>query len=216
MTISTEDYLKAIFNGYVKTQAIAEKLDVSPAAVTDMLKRLSEKGYLVYERYRGVTLTKSGLEMAKGMVRRHRILELYLNQVLGFPWDKVHEEAEQLEHAASDALINRMEEVLGFPSVDPHGDPIPSQNGKMPKLKSSVLLSECKVGDRCEIVRVSDSDDQFLHYIDSLGLALKKIVLVSSVRSFDKSMVVDVEGKEQSISQFATQHIWIRKEKQVK
>ena len=134
MEVSTEDYLKAIFNlqqvdsGTVKTLAISERLKISPAAVSEMLRKLSDKGLVNHAPYRGVSLTKKGVQSGRNMVRRHRILEMYLYKVLDFPWDQLHEEAERLEHAASDALIDRLEEKLRFPKFDPHGSPIPERS----------------------------------------------------------------------------------------
>ena len=130
--ISKEDYLSTIYkyrdaDGTIKANKIAEKLSISNAAVTDMSKKLAKDGYINYEKYKGINLTDNGEEYAKSMVRRHRIWELFLHQIIGMPWDKVHDEANLLEHSASDELISRMEEMLDFPEFDPHGDPIPGK-----------------------------------------------------------------------------------------
>jgi DtxR family Mn-dependent transcriptional regulator len=132
--ISKEDYLSAIYkyrgkNGEIKANLIAEKLQVSNAAVSDMLKKLSSDGHIKYEPYKGVKLTINGEEYAKKMVRRHRIWEVFLHQIVGLKWDEVHDEAHKLEHSTSDKLLNKMEEMLDFPEFDPHGDPIPSKDG---------------------------------------------------------------------------------------
>ena len=147
--ISKEDYLGIIYkckdeNGEIKPNVIAEKLHISNAAVTDMLKKLSRDGHIIYEKYKGIRLTNSGGEYARNMVRRHRIWEVFLNQIVGLPWDKVHDEANRLEHSGSDELINRLEEMLEFPEYDPHGDPIPSKEGKIPRLRKHVQLAELK------------------------------------------------------------------------
>ena len=125
----------------MRTSELSRCLQVSPAAVTDKIKKLSDEKYLRYSKYKGVQLTDKGLAIGQNMVRRHRILELFLHEELGLTWKNVHEEAERLEHAVSDSLINRMESKLGFPKFDPHGDPIPSSDGVLPKHDRSLLLS---------------------------------------------------------------------------
>ena len=133
MSVSVEDYLKTIYTlagakGEAATNDIAERLDLSPASVTGMVRRLADHGYLAYERYRGVKLTAAGRSAALRTVRRHRVIETYLSRELGYDFDSVHAEAERLEHAASDDLVNRMAEAIGEPEVDPHGSPIPTQS----------------------------------------------------------------------------------------
>jgi Mn-dependent transcriptional regulator len=133
ISASVEDYLKTIYtlagaNGEAATNDIAERLDLAPASVTGMVRRLAERGYLAYERYRGVKLTATGRSAALRTVRRHRVIETYLSRALGYDFGSVHEEAERLEHAASDALVNRMAAAIGEPEVDPHGSPIPTRN----------------------------------------------------------------------------------------
>ena len=161
--ISKEDYLSAIYkyresDGMIKAHRIADKLSISNAAVTDMLKKLANDGFVDYKRYKGIKLTKNGEEYAKNMVRRHRIWEVFLHQIVGMPWDKVHEEAHNLEHGASEGLINRMEEMLDFPAFDPHGDPIPDKNGSLPKQKQTTPLSLVNKGETVQVVRVNDFD----------------------------------------------------------
>jgi DtxR family Mn-dependent transcriptional regulator len=133
MSASVEDYLKAIYTlagakGEAATNDIAERLDLAPASVTGMVRRLADRGYLAYERYRGVRLTAAGRSAALRTVRRHRVIETYLSQALGYDFDSVHAEAERLEHAASDELVNRMATAIGEPEVDPHGSPIPPRS----------------------------------------------------------------------------------------
>jgi len=216
METSLEDYLKAIFklqekpDSYVKTQAISAKLQITQAAVSEMIKRLAEKGFVQHTPYRGVCLTKKGLQLGQNIVRRHRILETYLNRVLGFSWDQVHEEAERLEHAASDVLIDKMEEKMRFPQYDPHGDPIPSADGRIPKLPNVLPLSAAHAGIGYEVVRVSDSNKQFLTYLDKLGLKLHCFFHLQDVLSFDKSMVIRINGLTHNISQGSTEHIWVK------
>jgi DtxR family Mn-dependent transcriptional regulator len=138
--ISQEDYLTAIFRnlddaGEIKPNLLAEKLEISNAAVTDMLRKLSRDGFVDYKKYKSIKLTSEGESYAKNMLRRHRIWEVFLHQTLGMPWDKVHDEAEKLEHSSSDEIINLLEEFLDYPEVDPHGYPIPDKNGKIKKSK---------------------------------------------------------------------------------
>lgn len=171
---STEDYLKAIYalgtsDEPVQTSAIADALSVAPASVSGMLKRLAEQGLLEHVPYRGVQLTGAGRGAALRMVRRHRILETYLTQQLGYDWDSVHDEAERLEHAVSDELIDRMARALGDPQYDPHGAPIPTTEGEI-ETPDHVALSEIGVGGRGEFRMVSDKDPERLRYIASLGL----------------------------------------------
>ncbi len=212
--ISKEDYLSAIFkyrenDGTIKSNQIADKLSISGAAVTDMLKKLSRDGYVNYKRYQGIKLTSEGEEYAKNMVRRHRIWEVFLHQIVGMPWDKVHEEAHNLEHSASDDLINRMEEMLDFPSFDPHGDPIPSKDGKLPKQKKNFPLSLLKAENKGKVVRVNDFDDGFLNYLSKIGIKLGKEIHVKEILEFDHSMLVSVNGKETNISSTMAANIFI-------
>ncbi len=212
--ISKEDYLGIIFknqnsDGEIKSNLIAKKLSVSNAAVTDMLKKLSRDGYIIYERYKGIKLTIEGESYARNMVRRHRIWEVFLNQIVGMPWDKVHDEANRLEHSSSDDLINRLEIILDYPEYDPHGDPIPSKEGKIPKLKKHRPLSEMKEGESGKVIRVNDFDEKFLGYISELGIKLQEKILVKKKRMFDKSMEVVIKGKPWNISNNLAQNVFI-------
>ena len=173
-TPAVQDYLKAIFqlsegDQAVGTSAIAERLNVAPGSVTGMLKRLGEQGLVEHQRYQGARLTARGRREAIRMIRRHRVLELFLVEVLGYTWDQVHPEAELLEHAASDALINRMAAVLGDPEADPHGHPIPSPAGQL-AARALPTLAELEVGDVAVLRRVSDEDPEALRYLTRLNL----------------------------------------------
>lgn len=174
LTRSTEDYLKAIYElekatGAAQTSAIAEALAVAPPSVSGMVKRLSESGLLDHVPYRGVQLTAAGKQAALRMVRRHRIVETYLTQKLGYDWDSVHEEAERLEHAVSDELVERMAMALGNPRYDPHGAPIPTVAGQIEQ-PENLPMSEVPVGKIAELRMVSDKNSERLRYIASLGL----------------------------------------------
>jgi len=212
--ISKEDYLSTIFknqdqNGKIRPNLIANKLNISNAAVTDMLKKLSEDGYVLYKPYKGISLTTEGENYARNMVRRHRIWEVFLNQVIGMPWDKVHEEANRLEHSSSDDLINRLEVILDFPEYDPHGDPIPSKNGKMPKVKQQKPVSELTEGESGKVVRVIDADESFLSYISELGIKLKENILIKRKLEFDKSMEILINKKSCNISYKLAQNVFV-------
>ena len=216
--ISKEDYLRIIFKhkndkDEIKPNLIAEKLSISNAAVTDMIKKLSREGYIEYERYKGIRLTAAGEVYARNMVRRHRIWEMFLNQVVGIPWDKVHEEANHLEHSSSDELINKLEEMIGFPEYDPHGDPIPSKEGKMPSTKNHIPLSLLNAGESAIVVRVSDFDEKFLIYISGLGIKLNETIKLKEKRSFDKSMLIIIKGKSWNISEKLADNVFVEKKK---
>ena len=212
--ISIEDYLSAIYKyrdetGSIKPNLIAEKLGISNAAVTDMLRKLSREKFVNYEKYRSITLTEKGKTYARNMVRRHRIWEVFLNQVVGMPWDKVHDEAHRLEHSASDELIDRMEEMLEFPEYDPHGDPIPTKEGKVPKLKKNIPLTMLKEGEKGKVIRVNDFDEGFLVYIAEIGITLNELIELKTMRSFDKSMMINVGGKDFNISRKLAENVFV-------
>jgi len=212
--ISKEDYLSVIYkssdsNGEIKANLIAEKLNISNAAVTDMLRKLSKKGYVDYKRYKGIKLTKNGEYYARNMVRRHRIWEMFLHQIVGLPWDKVHGEAENLEHSSSDELIDKLEEMLDFPEFDPHGDPIPDRNGKLPKSKKGIPLSAVEPGNLVKVNRVHDFDSSFLQYISKIGIELNKEISVLDSLDFDHSLLIKVDKKETSISNKVAANIFV-------
>lgn len=173
---STEDYLKAVFSllqdgDAASTNDLAEKLGISAGSVSAMVKRLDEEGLLEHVPYRGVTLTPEGERVALRVLRRHRLLELYLTEELGVPWNRVHEEAEVLEHAISDDLIERIADKLGDPGFDPHGDPIPSRDLVL-LTQTTEPLSELGPGTRARFVRISDQNPEMLSYLSSLGVAI--------------------------------------------
>lgn len=174
LTRSTEDYLKAIYEiercvTPAQTSAIADALGVAPASVSGMVRRLSEAGLLQHAPYKGVQLTKQGRNAALNLIRRHRIVEVYLTSKLGYDWDSVHDEAERLEHAVSDELIERMAMALGNPRYDPHGAPIPTRDGSV-ESPDHVALTDVAIGEVAELKMVSDKDPARLRYIASLGL----------------------------------------------
>ncbi len=186
-SLTVENYLKAILQLVIATQSewiatgqLAATVNVSPGTVTSMLKTLSESGLATYKPYEGVSLTKAGRNLALRMLRRHRLIELFLVRTLNLTWDQVHEEAENMEHAVSDMLINRIDEYLGKPETDPHGDPIPSADGLMRgKGAQAIPLSSCPAPSRIRIVRVLNQQPEFLRYLTETGLELGATAVVA-------------------------------------
>jgi len=214
--ISKEDYLSIIYKhkdirGEIKANIIAEKLQVSNAAVTDMIKKLSKDGFIDYKKYKWISLTPKGEEYARKMVRRHRIWEVFLNQIVGISWGKVHDEANRLEHSSSDELIDRMEEMLNFPKYDPHGDPIPSKDGKLPILRKLMPLSALMKGEIGLVIRVNDFDESFLFYISELGIKLKEKIKILEKRHFDDSLMILINGEKYNVSKKLADNVFVQK-----
>lgn len=200
LTEPVEDYLKAIYelerrNGAAATSDVAVALDVAPASVTGMIRRLAGQGYLTHVPYRGVQLTDVGRRAALRTIRRHRILESYLTHVLGFPWDRVHAEAERLEHAASDDLIERMAAALGHPTSDPHGAPIPTVEGTVDQRHHRRLV-DLAVGERAKMVQVSDKNPQLLRYLAEIALQPGVEVTLLARAPFDGPLTLRVGASE--------------------
>lgn len=216
MESRSEDYLKTIYkleqgtDTVIKTHAISESLDISAASVSEMLKRLADKGYITHKPYKGVILTDKGRQKGTYMVRRHRIIETFLLNVMQYSWEEVHAEAEQLEHAVSDNLITKMEAMLGFPEYDPHGAPIPDAEGRLPtRAVHELLLASAEVGQAYHIVRVSDGDSDLLCYLNRIQCVLGAQVKVVEKHSFDQSLVVIVQDGTHTLSQVCTNHLWV-------
>ena len=215
MTIQKEDYIKVIFNlqqhmqGAIKTTVIAEALGVQPSSVTDMIKKLSDLEWISYVPYQGVLLTQKGQLLGSNIVRRHRILEMFLYRELGMSWELIHDEAERLEHAVSDEVIGRMDMKLGNPQFDPHGDPIPQEDGRVPSIDKATCLAGLNVGDVGKVVRISHDEKTFLEYLNSISVGLNTEVCVNAYYDFDESFDVLFDGKSCHISGFASRHIWV-------
>ena len=189
LTEPVEDYLKAIFTveqagGAAATNDIAARLNIAAASVSGMVRRLADQGLLSYERYRGVRLTDAGRRAALRTIRRHRVIEAYLNQALQYPWDQVHAEAERLEHAASDDLVDRMAAAIGEPLHDPHGHPIPTRDGTI-DTRPNRTLSDLATGQRSRVLHVSDEDSELLRYLDKIGVRPGVIVTLAERAPFD-------------------------------
>lgn len=196
---SVEDYLKAIFaqserGEAVGTGELARVLDVQPASVSGMIKKLAEEGLLQHEPYRGVKLTRKGTREALKVLRRHRIIETYLVERLSYTWDDVHAEAERLEHTASDTLIDRMAEALGNPATDPHGSPIPTSEGEIDST-IYVPLSEVRAGSQITVRSVADEDPERLRYFESVGLVPGATAVVESIGAADGSVTLRIGGE---------------------
>jgi DtxR family Mn-dependent transcriptional regulator len=213
---SVEDYLKAIYgiseNGEpATTSAIAEALDIQPASVTGMVKKLAESGLLEHVPYKGVMLTGPGTLEALRVLRRHHILETYLCERLGFSWDDVHEEAERLEHSASDQLIGQMSKALGFPSHDPHGAPIPTPGGLIEETDLSTL-ADAAAGDRLRIRAVRDEDSADLRSMAEVGLVPGARVMIEENQATDGSVgviMLQEGGHTRSIPGGLARHIYV-------
>src|ERR687889_244891 len=198
-SVSVGDYVKAIWevagSGVASTKDVAERLSIAPPSVTNMFVRLREMGYVEYERYRGVSLTERGREEALRLVRRHRLIETFLLQHLGYDWQEVHDEAERLEHAVSDGFTGRLAELLGHPDHDPHGDPIPSAEGTL-EVDDSFTLSQAVAGQRLRISKVRNEDAAMLDYFGDRNLVPGRLLRVREVRALDGVVIVEDEEEE--------------------
>lgn len=200
VSTTEENYLKAIFKiserseKSAKTSAIAEHLETTPASVTDMLKKLSDKGLLNYEKYRGVTLTQEGIKVATEMVRKHRLWEVFLVEKLRFSWDKIHDIAEELEHVNSSELIQRLDAFLDYPKFDPHGDPIPNAHGKF-TIRNQTVLSDMHEKQKGIVIGVKEHSTPFLQHLNKIKIKLGTFLEIQEVNSFDGSMAVLADGK---------------------
>ena len=217
MTRSEENYLKTIFHlggsesTPIATNAIAEQMETKPSSVTDMAKKLAEKGLVHYKKYQGVSLTDYGVKTALSIIRKHRLWEVFLVKKLDFTWDEVHEVAEQLEHIKSEKLIDKLDELLDFPKYDPHGDPIPTRDGKFME-RDQQLLSEMPVGAKGICVGVKDSSAVFLQYLDKHGIALGKSIQILSKEAFDGSLHLYIGNREHVVSHQIAANLYLKNE----
>ncbi len=213
MSAPVEDYLKAIYDlagksGTASTNEVASRLGVSPASVTGMIRRLASQGLLDYERYRGVRLSDAGRGIALRTIRRHRVIETYLTEVLGYAWDRVHDEAERLEHAASDELVERLAQALGNPTSDPHGAPIPTADGDVDE-RSHRTLADLDIGTRARMVRVSDKNPGLLRYLAEIDLTPGVEVQVLARAPFDGPLTLQVGEAEPVVGQGLAQQVLV-------
>ncbi len=214
LSLTEENYLKAIYHlslggsNSVTTNDLAEEMETKAASVTDMIKKLSAKDLVNHERYYGVKITSKGKLQALQIIRKHRLWETFLVQKLDFAWDEVHEVAEQLEHIQSSHLIDKLDEYLGFPKTDPHGDPIPDQFGKL-KSEPQVSLDKVKPGTKGVIISVKDSDPNLLKYLDKIGATPGKKIEVIGREDYDESLEIALEKKKFFVSREVSQNIMV-------
>jgi len=214
LTAPVEDYLKAVYElervgEPASTTDLASRLQVAPASVTGMVRRLARQGLLTHRRYRGVRLTPRGRRAALRTIRRHRVIETYLVRALGFRWDEVHAEAERLEHAASDAFVDRMAKAIGEPTVDPHGAPIPSREGTVAEA-AYLPLAELAAGATADVMHVADDDPSLLRYLDDLAIALGTTVRVVERAPFGGTMTLAVGHTQRVVGPALAERVLVR------
>lgn len=210
-TQAVQDYLKAIYEiqqsvERVATTALASHMEVTAASVTGMLKKLAELKLVTYQPYQGVELTNSGEKIALEVIRHHRLVERYLAEALGVPWDQVDAEADKWEHVLSDDLENRIDAYLGHPTTDPHGAPIPTAEGHIPP-SSNVRLSDLSPGQKATVAEVSDHDPEMLRYFASLGLFPEIVITVTDIAPFEGPLTILIKGDEVSLGREAASFI---------
>jgi DtxR family Mn-dependent transcriptional regulator len=218
LTTVAQDYLKAIWNAQewspekVSTKMLAERIGVSASTASESIRKLADQGLVDHEKYGAVTLTELGRQAALAVVRRHRLLETFLVQELGYSWDEVHDEAEILEHAISDMMLDRIDAKLGHPTRDPHGDPIPAADGQVP-MPLARQLSACADGDLGTVARISDADPEMLRYFDAVGISLDSRLRVVARRDFAGMITITVESAVGAptvdLGSPAAQAIWV-------
>lgn len=212
---TVEDYLKTIYQlqhrqGKVTTTALAEAMQVAPASVTGMIKKLDALKLVVYEPYQGVNLTEAGRKIALEVIRHHRLVELYLAEALGVPWDQVHDEAEKWEHVLSEELEARMDALLGYPTTDPHGAPIPTRHGEIAP-PSETCLVDLEPGQTATIVEVSDHDPAMLRYLAERDLYPNTSLKLLTVAPFQGPLNLEVNRSEVTLGREVARHIYVRR-----
>lgn len=215
-SLAEENYLKALFTlssdkGEVNVNDLSKRLEITMPTVTSMMKKLASKKLVHYESYKPLRLTEKGEKEAAAIIRKHRLTEMFLVEKMGFSWEDVHEIAEQVEHIQSPDFFEKMDELLGYPKLDPHGSPIPDKNGKM-VWKEYSKLSECKAGDTVKLAAVVNTSSEFLKFLNGRGLSLGLKVKIKSVEPFDNTMVVSY-GKRlaETLSQTVCERLLIEK-----
>lgn len=216
LSSTEENYLKQILGHELEsrekagigTNELAGRLEVKPSTVNVMLKKLREKNLIDYEKYGKISLTPEGRKIGMEIIRKHRLWETFLYEKLDFTWDEVHEIAEQLEHIQSQKLVEKLDIFLGFPSVDPHGDPIPDSQGKLPE-SSRHLLSEAQPGFLYQLVAVRDNSAVFLKYVQEIGLGINKYIQVVGKQDFDDSLEIEIQGIRSRVSKKFCDHLYV-------
>ena len=214
-SISKENYIKAVYQlcqnapHSVSTSALAAKLNITNAATSDMAKGLSKQDFIKYEKYKGVSLTPKGKKIAIRILRRHRLWELFLTKSLGLGWEEVHAEAENLEHQTTEFLIDKIDDFLGNPKFDPHGEPIPQKDGKIPTMAKQIPLSKSKIGKEYIVIRVNDESKEVMNYFTNIGLNLSSKIKINNYLEFDNSTIVELNDKTHSFSEKISNKIFI-------
>jgi DtxR family Mn-dependent transcriptional regulator len=212
-TISEENYIKTIFHiqarqGKVSTNALAEQLQTKPASVTDMMKKLSSKKLLNYKPYHGFTLSQEGKKIALFIIRRHRLWEYFLSNKLNFSWNEIHNLADELEHVSSRKLIDRLDEYLGFPSFDPHGDPIPDSKGKMKNI-NKVNLTKIRPNQQVEVCQVTNQTNELLELLQHKNIGIGTKLEVKRLFDFDLSLELKIKDSTVTISDQLARNIFV-------
>ncbi len=211
---SEENYLKTLYkleNKQVKKVnniALSKALELNPATVLEMVRKMSDRKLVELLADKTIQLTDKGKKKALQIIRRHRLWEVFLVEKLNYKWNEVHDLAEQLEHIESDDLVKRLEAFLGFPSVDPHGDPIPDENGKLKKMKTQPL-TESPINKKLTIIALGNSSDEFLKYVDKMGLSIGETVIVKEVENFDKSVLISHKKSSITLSNEAASNLLV-------
>lgn len=214
-SFTEENYLKAMFSlseksGEITVNDLSKSLNIKMPTVNSMVKRLSTKGYINYQSYKPITLTEEGRKTALQIIRKHRLTEMFLVDKMGFGWEEVHEVAEQIEHIHSPKFFAKMDEMLDFPTVDPHGSPIPDKQGNI-QLKSYNSLNNFSSGDSVKLVAVTHSNEDFLKFLNSKNLQLDTIIEILYKEEFDQSMIVKFNNREITLSEKVTEKLLVEK-----
>jgi DtxR family Mn-dependent transcriptional regulator len=214
-TLTEENYLKALFhlvddNNNVTINELSKFLNVKMPSTNNMMKKFAEKKWVIYETYKPLTVTSSGMREASLVVRKHRLTEMFLVEKMNFGWENVHEIAEQLEHLHSQIFFDKMDEILNYPKYDPHGEPIPDKQGNI-IAQDLLQLSNCSVGDKVIFTSLTLSDDGFLTYLTGKNLLLNTEISVLKIENFDKSMTIEINNSKEILSRQATEKILVKK-----
>lgn len=212
-----ENYLKALYllsldnDGEVSVNDLSKHLDIKMPTVTSMMKKLAKKGMVQYESYKPLRLSEEGEKVAALIIRKHRLTEMFLVEKMGFGWEEVHDIAEQIEHIQSPTFFAKMDALLGYPKIDPHGSPIPDKNGKM-NWRDYIKLCDCRMGDEVKITAVINTSDDFLKFLNGKAIALGLCLKIEAFEPFDESMVVSYEGhKAETLSKAVTERLLVEK-----
>lgn len=216
ISLTEENYLKAMFNlsqetGEVFVNDLSKELDIKMPSVTSMVKRLASKELVNYQSYKPLTLTEKGEKLALSIIRKHRLTEMFLVEKMGFGWEEVHEVAEQIEHIHSPKFFAKMDEMLGYPTVDPHGSPIPDSHGNIHQ-KTYQNLANFNKGDKVKFVAVTNSSDDFLKFLNSKEINLGLVLEILDKEDYDHSMTISFNDKTIVLSQKVTQKILVEKQ----